>query len=625
MPRKAVGTTAAELPWLCPRSDSLLALAESPEQLPQRALSDPGLAVLLVRQGRGAEHFRFSGAELATAAPLEYAAAMLARPPCGCLPWTSQAFQHLWQHTRLAAEWAARLAERSRREVPDDARVAALLAPLGWLAVAAVDGLALGDVLHEPQHARQPRRIQQQLWGCDHAAVARRLAYRWSLPPWLTQLLGRLHLPYSPLRNGLDRPHLFAIVQLAWQQVERAVGTYGISPETPDPGLLDELGLSPDVAAELCHPCDVPSSVTVKQELPDDPYQQPLLGKLLQLVAQARRHHPWLLVSRLEAEQDRWQEMFEEYVRQEQERLFAAKMAALAQFTAGAAHEINNPLAIISATAQRLRRTEPDPQRQEALHVIIRHCDRIAELLRELMTFARPPRRQRQVVSVAELLDEVQGAVQPDTAGGPQAGTVPHPAVASGQSVESATEVTSVSTVASASVVASERSVASASAVASEQTVVPCPPAASHPTPATGTATAVSGRLDVVLPHEPLWIEADLQQVRQAVAAVVQNGLDATADGRVRLTVHAEPTCVAIIVEDEGPGLPPPVREHAFDPFFSGREAGRGRGLGLPTAWRLLRHNGGDLRYAPTPQTPGRFVITLPRVFPDEVPLRQSA
>ena len=41
------------------------------------------------------------------------------------------------------------------------------------------------------------------------------------------------------------------------------------------------------------------------------------------------------------------------------------------------------------------------------------------------------------------------------------------------------------------------------------------------------------------------------------------------------------------------PGLP--QREHLFDPFYSGRQAGRGRGLGLPTAWRLARAHGATL------------------------------
>jgi len=67
------------------------------------------------------------------------------------------------------------------------------------------------------------------------------------------------------------------------------------------------------------------------------------------------------------------------------------------------------------------------------------------------------------------------------------------------------------------------------------------------------------------------------------------------------------------VVEDSGPGPSSNQREHLFDPFYSGRLAGRGRGLGLPTAWRLAREHGGDVRFDPLPQGPTRFVLSLPR------------
>ena len=50
----------------------------------------------------------------------------------------------------------------------------------------------------------------------------------------------------------------------------------------------------------------------------------------------------------------------------------------------------------------------------------------------------------------------------------------------------------------------------------------------------------------------------------------------------------------------------------AFDPFFSGREAGRGIGLGLPKAWRLVEINGGAIAVDSTPGRGTRVSITLP-------------
>jgi len=95
-------------------------------------------------------------------------------------------------------------------------------------------------------------------------------------------------------------------------------------------------------------------------------------------------------------------------------------------------------------------------------------------------------------------------------------------------------------------------------------------------------------------------------------------GLPLPAEGwaGVRLETPSADT-VAIVVEDNGAGPPPQQREHLFDPFYSGRSAGRGRGLGLPTAWRLARQHGGDVRFVSLPDGPTRFVLSLPVEPPD--------
>ena len=66
------------------------------------------------------------------------------------------------------------------------------------------------------------------------------------------------------------------------------------------------------------------------------------------------------------------------------------------------------------------------------------------------------------------------------------------------------------------------------------------------------------------------------------------------------------------IVEDNGAGPPAGLRDHLFDPFYSGRQAGRGRGLGLATAWRMAKEHGGDVRFEEVPSGPTRFVLSLP-------------
>jgi signal transduction histidine kinase len=76
------------------------------------------------------------------------------------------------------------------------------------------------------------------------------------------------------------------------------------------------------------------------------------------------------------------------------------------------------------------------------------------------------------------------------------------------------------------------------------------------------------------------------------------------------------PERLDFVVEDSGNGPGPAEREHLFDPFYSGRKAGRGRGLGLATAWRLAREHGGDVAFDSHTPGPTRFILSLPRVEP---------
>jgi signal transduction histidine kinase len=111
---------------------------------------------------------------------------------------------------------------------------------------------------------------------------------------------------------------------------------------------------------------------------------------------------------------------------------------------------------------------------------------------------------------------------------------------------------------------------------------------------------------------------ADPGQVRTALTCLLRNAVEAApAEGwaALRLETHSA-DAVEIVVEDNGPGPPPQQREHLFDPFYCGRSAGRGRGLGLPTAWRLARQHGGDVHFVSLPDGPTRFVLTLPVELP---------
>jgi signal transduction histidine kinase len=98
----------------------------------------------------------------------------------------------------------------------------------------------------------------------------------------------------------------------------------------------------------------------------------------------------------------------------------------------------------------------------------------------------------------------------------------------------------------------------------------------------------------------PIEVEADESQLGVALQALVKNALEAIGDGghvrvAVRQRVADNESLAEISVLDDGPGISDKVRKRIFDPFFSGREAGRGLGFGLSKCWRIVTDHGGRI------------------------------
>jgi signal transduction histidine kinase len=248
----------------------------------------------------------------------------------------------------------------------------------------------------------------------------------------------------------------------------------------------------------------------------------------------------------------------------------AAKLQALYNFAYGISHMINNPLANIATRAQTLLPGETDPERRKKLTTINQQAFRAHEMIADLMLFARPPRLKLQPVDLAQLADQVVADMQP---------------------------------------------------LAAQQ----------------GTQLLRGDETG------PLMLAADAGQLGVAIKAIVQNSLEALRQGGqieidARLDAdHAALRSPAIpaphfqaareisnpqstirnpqfqlSITDSGPGIPPEHLPHLFDPYFSGREAGRGLGLGLSKAWRIVEQHAGTIT-AESPREGGaRLTIWLP-------------
>jgi two-component system nitrogen regulation sensor histidine kinase NtrY len=106
---------------------------------------------------------------------------------------------------------------------------------------------------------------------------------------------------------------------------------------------------------------------------------------------------------------------------------------------------------------------------------------------------------------------------------------------------------------------------------------------------------------------------ADVDQVEQAVINLVTNAMEASrsASGTIRLTWRESPPFIDIVIEDQGPGLPPSA--NLFVPFFTTRE--NGSGIGLPLSRQIAEQNGGALSLANRTDGPGACaILSVPRV-----------
>jgi signal transduction histidine kinase len=110
-----------------------------------------------------------------------------------------------------------------------------------------------------------------------------------------------------------------------------------------------------------------------------------------------------------------------------------------------------------------------------------------------------------------------------------------------------------------------------------------------------------------------LIVRGDATQLGVALKALVRNALEALGEaGRIDINAAAHSDNVTLSVADDGPGIAPQVREHIFDPFYSGREAGRGLGFGLPKCWRIAELHCGRIEVDSEPGRGATFRLILP-------------
>ena len=266
----------------------------------------------------------------------------------------------------------------------------------------------------------------------------------------------------------------------------------------------------------------------------------------------------------LSTDAQRWYGTWIEWLATREQTLRDAKLKSLAEFAAGAGHEINNPLGTILGRSQLLLRQETDPERRRWLAAIGGQALRIRDMISDTMVFARPPAPKCRMVEIGPLIHSVTDRFAEEL----QALEIPLSVNVAGSG---------------------EWGVGSREPEGSRQ------------------LSAINLQPTRPLFRSTLSAPLDPEQFQVVLIELLRNAIRAVGkSGRIGLRARNRTwqgrDWLELDVLNHGPELTLAEREHAFDPFFSGRDAGRGLGFGLTKCWRIVTGHGGRIGVHSTPE-----------------------
>jgi putative nucleotidyltransferase with HDIG domain len=249
------------------------------------------------------------------------------------------------------------------------------------------------------------------------------------------------------------------------------------------------------------------------------------------------------------------------------ELLRGKTLVVVGEMAAGAAHEMNNPLAVISGRSQLLAAQLEDPKFKASANLIFEQSHRLSQIITELMDFARPTTPEPAQCEVSQLVEE---AIRE--------------AKASANSVDRTVEVL----------------VADVPAVKVDARQVTA-----------ALAEMIANALQATDPRE---VASAAAKIDVGVEPGVGANDETRAYGHVSVHVAFDPYSQRIVfnIADDGCGMDENTARCAFDPFFSAKRAGRRRGMGLAKALRWVEANGGSIRLESQVGQGTRALVLLP-------------
>jgi PAS domain S-box-containing protein len=239
----------------------------------------------------------------------------------------------------------------------------------------------------------------------------------------------------------------------------------------------------------------------------------------------------------------------------EEQNLRSQRMESIGTLAGGIAHDLNNVLAPILMAIELLKQGDGDKERREKiLETIFASCQRGADLVRQVLSFARGVGHQRVAIRIWLLIDELTSIIKQ---------TFP-------RNIRITTNVPD------------------------------------GLWPITGDAS----QLHQVLLN--LCVNARDSMPKGGRLNITAANVTIDAQFAATSTEAAPGTYVLLTVTDTGCGIPPEARDRIFEPFFTTKEVGKGTGLGLSTVHTAVKSHGGFLNLESEVGEGTTFKIYLP-------------
>nr|MDZ8017257.1 CHASE3 domain-containing protein [Nostoc sp. SerVER01] len=246
----------------------------------------------------------------------------------------------------------------------------------------------------------------------------------------------------------------------------------------------------------------------------------------------------------------------------ETQLLRSQRLESIGSLTSGIVHDLNNLLSPILMSVQFLQKKFPDAQSQKVLQTLENNVKRSANLLKQILTFARGIESKRIILEIQPLMAEIEQII---------AQTFPDSIICQIDIPKNLWQVR-------------------------------------------GDATQLHQVLmNLVVNARDAMPDGGILRIIAENVVIGEHSAEINIDAKVG-------SYIAIVVTDTGMGISPEVQERIFEPFFTTKDVSKGTGLGLSTTLGIIKNHGGFVNLYSQVGRGSQFTVYLPALTSRETP-----